>query len=105
MAYEVVYSRRARDHLRALSARDRSIVMDAIEQQLGEQPTVETRNRFRMRPNPLAPWELRVQHLRAYYDVRTEPEPTVQVVAIGIKRRDRVSIGGEELDLGHDRDQ
>ena len=57
---------RAADHLRALTARERSIVLDAVEDQLAHEPTVETRNRKPMRPNPLAPWELRIESLRVY---------------------------------------
>jgi hypothetical protein len=52
-----------------------------------------------MRPNPLAPWELRVEECRVYYDVVDEPEPVVTVLAVGIKVRARVIIGGEEVSL------
>jgi hypothetical protein len=38
-----------------------------------------------MRPNPLAPWELRVGKLRIYYDVESEPEPRVLIAAVGVK--------------------
>lgn len=63
------------------------------------QPTVETRNRKPMRPNPVAPWELRVAECRVYYDVAEEPEPVVMVLAVGAKDRSRVIIGGEEVEL------
>lgn len=52
-----------------------------------------------MRPNPLAPWELRVGELRVYYDVEEQPERLVVVLAIGVKDRNRVMIGGEEFEL------
>lgn len=52
-----------------------------------------------MRPNPMAPWELRIGKLRVYYDVQEEPEKIVTILAIGIKERNRVQIGGEEVDL------
>jgi hypothetical protein len=52
-----------------------------------------------MRPNPLATWELRVGKLRAYYDVLTEPEATVLIVAVGIKDRSTLRIGGEMVIL------
>ena len=52
-----------------------------------------------MRPNPLAPWELRVGELRVYYDVQETPIQKVMVLAVGIKRRNRVVIGGEEVEL------
>jgi len=52
-----------------------------------------------MRPNPMAPWELRIGDLRVYYEVSDEPQPTVTVLAIGIKERNRVRIGGEMIKL------
>ena len=44
------------------------------------------------------PWVLRVGHLRVYYEVRARPA-VVTVRAIGIKERNCVRIGGEEVDL------
>lgn len=99
MPYEIEYSPETEDHLRALTARQRSIVLDSIDKQLKYQPTEETRNRRPMRPNPLAPWELRIGNLRVYYDVETEPELTVFILAVGIKERNRVHIGGEVVEL------
>ena len=50
------------------AARQRSMVLDGVEEQLMHEPTVETKNRKPMRPNPVAPWELRIDPLRVYYD-------------------------------------
>ena len=52
-----------------------------------------------MRPNPIAPWELRIGNLRVYYDVQEKPERVVHVRAVGIKLRKRVHIGREVIDL------
>lgn len=52
-----------------------------------------------MRPNPVAPWELRIDSLRVYYDVEEEPEQVVKVRAVGIKIRNQVRIGGEVIEL------
>jgi hypothetical protein len=52
-----------------------------------------------MQPNPVAPWELRVGHLRVYFEAEEEPEPVVQVRAIGVKDRNVVWIGGESYTL------
>jgi len=52
-----------------------------------------------MRPNPIAPWELRVSDLRVYYDIVEEPEKLVMVLAVGVKVRNRVLIGGKEFEL------
>ena len=51
-----------------------------------------------MRTKPVATWELRVGTLRVFYRIIEVPEPTVVVAAIGVKRRNRVRIGGEEFD-------
>lgn len=52
-----------------------------------------------MRPNPLAPWELRVGNLRVYHDIEEEPEAVVFVRAVGVKQRNQVRIGGEAIEL------
>jgi mRNA-degrading endonuclease RelE of RelBE toxin-antitoxin system len=98
LPYRVVWYPDTHAHLRSLTARQRSIVFDEVEEQLTYEPTIETRNRKEMRPNPLAPWELRIGDLRVYYDVTEEPQ-TVTVVAVGIKTGNRVFIGGEEKPL------
>jgi len=99
MAYRIVYSPESEDHLRALAARDRIIVLDAVDEQLSHQPTAETRNRKPLRPNPLALCELRIGDLRVYDDVEDDPEPVVHVRAVGIKDHNELRIGGEIVKL------
>ena len=99
MAYTIEYSPETDRHLRFLTARQRILVFDTVDRQLAYQPIVETRNRKPMRPNPVAPWELRIGNLRVYYDVAMTPEPIVFIRAVGIKYRNRVVIGGEEIEL------
>jgi hypothetical protein len=45
-----------------------------------------------------AGFELRVGAMRVYYDV-DDAERAVQVLAIGLKDRNRVWIGGQEFEL------
>ena len=99
MAYRITYSPATENHLRALTARQQATILDAVDTQLQHQPTVETRNRKRMRPNPIDPWELRVGSLRVYYDVEEAPEPLVIILAVGSKEHNRVTIGDEEVEL------
>jgi len=73
--------------------------LDTVDEQLVYQPMVETKNRKPMRPNPLAPWELRIGNLRVYYDVEDDPEPVVYIRAVGVKERNRVRIGKEVIEL------
>jgi mRNA-degrading endonuclease RelE of RelBE toxin-antitoxin system len=74
-------------------------VLDTVETQLQYQPNVENRNRKPMRPNPVAPWELRIGNLRVYYDIEDEPEQVVYIRAVGIKERNNVRIGKERIRL------
>ena len=99
MPYRVEYSPDAEDHLRALTARQQAIVLDAVDKQLAHEPTVETKNRKPMRPNPVAPWELRIGGLRVYYDIEENLESVVYIRAVGIKERNRVRIGGKVIEL------
>jgi mRNA-degrading endonuclease RelE of RelBE toxin-antitoxin system len=89
----------AEENLRYLTARQQAEVLDTVDEQLTHQPTVETSHRKPMRPNPVAPWELRIGDLRVYYDVEVEPEMVVLIRAVGLKEHNRVHIGGEVIDL------
>jgi len=94
-----------RDHIKFLTAAESSTLLDAIGKQLAHEPLVETRNRKPLRPNPLAPWELRVGLLRAFYDVRpTDPKlealaDVVYVLAVGKKERHVLRIAGEVVKI------
>lgn len=99
MPYTIEYAPDVVSQFQVLTVRQRRMLLDAIEVQLTHQPGIETRNRKRMRPNALAPWELRVDNLRVYYDVIEKLDSVVQVLAVGIKVRNRVFIGGKEFDI------
>jgi len=45
------------------------------------------------------PWELRLGNLRVYFDVVTEPEPVVVVLAVGVKEPSALRIGKAVIDL------
>jgi hypothetical protein len=53
MAYKIEFTLEAKRHLDAFTARDRAILLDAIEEQQAHQPTVATRNRKPLRSNLL----------------------------------------------------
>ena len=72
-----------------------------IDQQLLHDPTKPTRNRKPMRADKtlfIAPWELRVDEMRVYYDIEEKPRPLVKITAIGVKLRNRVLLGGKEIE-------
>lgn len=101
MAFRIDISRKALEHLSGLESRHQATILDAIEDELTHEPMVETRNRKPLRPNPLAAWELRIGDFRVYYDYDAvaQSDPVVWVLAIGIKRHSRITIGGVEVQL------
>jgi len=98
MPFNIIFSPEALDHLQGVSARNRRIVVAQIAVQLASEPSRPSRNRKRLRPNLLATWELRVGDQRVFYDVDSE-NLRVDVIAVGVKQRSRLLIGGEEFEL------
>lgn len=99
MPFAIVYSPEALDHLRLLSKNNQVLVVDQVEEQLTHEPTLATRKRKLLRPNTIAPWELRLGDIRVFYEVQEEPEPQVIIKAVGIKSHNDLWIGGEKITL------
>lgn len=80
-----------------------ALVRQEIEARLQFEPEVETRNRKPLKRAVAfeAEWEIRFgpnNRFRVFYEV--DPEvATVFILAIGVKVRERLYIGGEELAL------
>jgi mRNA-degrading endonuclease RelE of RelBE toxin-antitoxin system len=75
-----------------------SLSLIGLEEQLTHQPTVETRNRKKLRPNQIAEWELRIGKYRVFYDVDTGAN-VVEVKMIGYKEGNRLLVRGEAYKL------
>jgi mRNA-degrading endonuclease RelE of RelBE toxin-antitoxin system len=95
--YQIQFARSAQEHLVYLTARQQAVVLDAVKRQLRHEPLRETRNRKPLRPNPLAPWELRVDGLRVFYEVDARETELVNILAIGVKTGNRLFIAGKEI--------
>lgn len=101
--YSLMFDVEVKQHLRAIEAKYLSLIRTTIEEQLSFEPENETRNRKPLdRPTELGPtWELRFgpnNCFRVFYTVVAEHRE-VQILAIGIKERNRLIIGGEELEI------
>ena len=86
MAFTIVFTPHAREHLKAMRKAEQQRIADAIDAQLIHQPSQPTRNRKHLDENPLAPWELRVGDFRVFYDIGREDNRVV-IIAIGRKVR------------------
>lgn len=95
MSFTIGYTETAIEHLEQMTARERAVVLDTVRQRLADQPESPTRHRKRLRPNPLAPWCLRIGDLRVFYEVDRE-EQRVKILAVGEKQGNRLFIGGVE---------
>ena len=75
------------------------MVIDQVEEQLTYQPTLPTLKRKVLRPNPLAPWQLRLGDVRVFYEVQEEPTSVINIKAVGKKIHNELWIGGERIVL------
>jgi hypothetical protein len=99
----ISYDVKVKEHLLAIEKRYHSLIRTTIEEQLSYDADLETRNR-----KPLmrdvefeADWELRFgpdNRFRAFYALDAA-EHSVLVLAVGVKRGSKLSIGGEEIQL------
>src|SRR5436189_3458553 len=88
-------------HLHLIESKYHGLLRRTIREQLTHTPTEETRNRKPLdQPAPFgASWELRCgpeNRFRVFYGVDSDKQQ-VQVLAIGVKERSRLLIGGEEF--------
>ena len=98
--FEFVYATESLDHLDTIERKYHRLIEKTIAQQLRYTPELATRNRKPLeQPGPLgATWELRFgprNRFRVFYEINIE-EQTVEILAIGVKERNRLLIGREE---------
>jgi mRNA-degrading endonuclease RelE of RelBE toxin-antitoxin system len=99
--FELVFAPETVEHMKAIESQHHSLIKATIQGQLKMAPDTPTRNRKRLEtPAPFdATWELRFgsdNRFRVLYEI-DEAKKTVNILAIGIKDRNRLLIGGEEF--------
>jgi mRNA-degrading endonuclease RelE of RelBE toxin-antitoxin system len=101
--FTLAFAPQAIEHLDLLESKYFGLLRRTIKEQLTSTPAEETRNRKPLeQPAPFeASWELRCgpqNRFRVFYNVDAASQ-VVQVLAIGVKDRSRLLIGGEEYEL------
>jgi len=76
---------------------ERNIIADGIALMLTHDANMESNRRKCLRPNQVAPWELRIGEYRVFYDL--EADNVVKVVAVGRKKHNELYIRGRKVDL------
>jgi mRNA-degrading endonuclease RelE of RelBE toxin-antitoxin system len=100
--FQIIYDPEVKDHLRSIERKYYSLIYNKIEEQLRHQPDFETRNRKPLVAPPVfgADWELRFgpgNRFRVLYRIDVE-NYEVEILAIGVKEKDRLYIAGEEVE-------
>ncbi len=91
------------DHLDAIERKYHRLIEKTIDEQLTFTPEQETRNRKPLEhPTTFgATWELRFgdkNRFRVFYEVKLAQQ-MVRILAIGVKERNRLFIGGKEIQI------
>lgn len=69
MAYDVRFSEAARAHLKILTARERSTILNRAATILTNEPKRLSRNLKELRANPISRYELRAGQLRLFFEM------------------------------------
>ena len=98
--FTLSFAPQAIEHLDRIDSKYYGLLRRTIKEQLTYTPTEETRNRKPLdQPAPFgASWELRCgpdNRFRVFYEVESAAHE-VQVLAVGVKDRNRLLIGGKE---------
>lgn len=101
--FELCFAPEVVEHLVVIERKYHSLIQKTLDEQLVYEPDRQTRNRKPVEePAPFAAiWELRFgpgNRIRVFYEV-DRVEHVVWILAIGIKERERLFIGGEEFKL------
>jgi mRNA-degrading endonuclease RelE of RelBE toxin-antitoxin system len=94
MPFKITITADADRQFRSLPAREQRILEAAIQSRLQHQPATPTKATKRLRPNPLAEFELRAGDLRALYNVEGDE---VVILIVGRKVGNKLIVEGEEF--------
>ncbi len=95
MEYEIHITEGAWQDLQYFKAYEQRLIVAAIESWLSRDAASESEQRKKLRPNMLAPWEVRSGKYRVFYVV--EEAQAVKIVAIGFKEHNDLFIRGKKV--------
>ena len=102
MPFRITITQEAEQQLQSLSVREQRIIEAAVTTRLRDQPTLPTQAIKRLRPNPLAEFELRVGMLRVLYNVDVANAEVILLLA-GRKKGNALIVKGDVFH-GHQSD-
>lgn len=96
--YNIEVTEEASADLKYYPVAERKIVVSQIRVRLEDQPSTETRNRKKLRDNPIAAWELRIGKFRVFYEV-DDSTRRVTIVVVGHKEHNILYVRGKEVKI------
>ena len=97
MPFHVTLTPSAEADLDYFTRFEQRVIVDAAKRYLQNDANIASRHRKQLRPNPLAPWELRSGKYRVFYEV--VDATAVKIVAIGDKEHNDLFIRGQKVAL------
>jgi mRNA-degrading endonuclease RelE of RelBE toxin-antitoxin system len=99
--FTLVFAPETLDHLKAIEPKHHPVIRKEVSEQLRYSADQVSRNRKPIeQPAPFgATWELRFgpgNRFRVFYEIESQDQ-AVWILAIGVKKRDRLFVGGEEF--------
>jgi mRNA-degrading endonuclease RelE of RelBE toxin-antitoxin system len=96
MTFHINLTSSAADDLDYFDAYEQRIIMAAVHSYLVHNPHIPTKRRKQLQSNPIAPWELKKDKYRIFYDIIDD---TVDILAIGYKEHNALFIRGRRVSI------
>ena len=97
MKFNIEVGKSANDDLIYYDKFDQRMIVNAITKYLQSDANIDSRKRKQLRPNPVAPWELRLGKYRIFYEIKEIHE--ARVLAIGHKEHSELFIRGKKVEI------
>ncbi len=97
MRFQIEFTPSSEKDIEYFKKHEQKIILAGIRKYLSEDANVETKRKKQLRPNPFAPWELRIGDYRIFYDF--EEKDSVKITAIGFKIHHELFIRGKRVEI------
>jgi mRNA-degrading endonuclease RelE of RelBE toxin-antitoxin system len=101
--FAIIFTPQTKQHLSVIDKKYHSLIQQAIQAQLQFEPNIETANKKSLEDSIefTKAWEIRFgpnNRFRVLYEINEE-QFEVYILAIGTKQRNRLFVGGKEIEL------
>jgi mRNA interferase RelE/StbE len=97
MEYRISLTESAKKDIAHFQTYEQRVIVAGIIAHLKTDAETRTRKKKPLKPNPIAPWELRIERFRVFYSI--EGGNSVKVVAVGHKEHNDLFIQGKKVQL------